>query len=75
MKKKSTNEACLINSGENKSKRARGKTKIMQNNSSSHNFVNSSIKKASNQIDRNNLNNFNSYGQSCKFKTIFTVIF
>ena len=75
MDKKSTNEARLIDAGLNNSKRARVDTAILQNNSTSHSFVNLSIKKASNKVDRNNLKIFNSYAQSCKFKTVFTVIF
>ena len=75
MDKNSTNEASLIDSGVNKTERAQGNTQIVQNNSSNYNFVSLSIKKASNKIDRNNLKIFNSYGQSCKFKTVFTVIF
>ena len=64
MDKKSTNEASLIDAGLNNSKRARVDTEILQNNNTSHNFVNLSIKKASNKVDRNNLKIFNNYGQS-----------
>ena len=64
MDKKSTNEARLIDAGLNNSKRARVDTAILQNNSTSHSFVNLSIKKASNKVDRNNLKIFNNYGQS-----------
>ena len=63
MDKKSTNEASLIDAGLNNSKRARVDTAILQNNSTSHSFVNLSIKKASNKVDRNNLKIFNNYGQ------------
>ena len=71
MDKNSTNEASLVDAGLNNSERAPGNTKVMQNNSSSYNFVSLSINKASHKIDRNSLKIFNSYGQSCKFKTIF----
>ena len=64
MDKSSTNEASLIDAGLNNSKRARVDTAILQNNSTSHSFVNLSIKKASNKVDRNNLKIFNNYGQS-----------
>ena len=74
MDKKYTNKASLVDAGVYKPKKASENTKVMQNNSSSYNFVNLSIKKASNKIDKNNLKIFNSYGQSCKFITIFTVI-
>ena len=74
MEKIYTNEASLIDAGLNKSEKVSENTKVMQNNSSSYNFVNLCIKKASNKIDRNNLKIFNSYSQSCKFITIFTVI-
>ena len=75
MEKNSINEASLLNAGLNNSEKSPGNTKIMQNNSSSNNFVCLSIKKALNKVDRNSLQIFNSYSQSCKFKTIFTVIF
>ena len=75
MDKNSTNEASLIDAGLNNSERALGNTKFMQNKSSSYNFVCLSIEKALNKVERNSLQIFNSYGQSCKFKTIFTVIF
>ena len=75
MEKNSINKASLLNAGLNNSERAPGNTKIMQNNSSSYNFVCLSIKKALNKVDRNSLQIFNSYGQLCKFKTIFMVIF
>ena len=71
MEKIYTNEASLINAGLNKSEKVSENTKVMQNNSSSYNFVSLSINKASHKIDRNSLKIFNSYGQSCKFKTIF----
>ena len=72
---KSTNEARLIDAGVNKSKRAPGNTKVVQNNSSSYNFVSLSINNVSNKIDRNNFKNFYSYGQSCKFITTFCLYF
>ena len=75
MDEQSTNEATLIEPGKNQSKRARVNTEIMQNNSSSHNFVNLSINEASNKVERNSIEIFNSYGQSCKFITIFIFIF
>ena len=74
MDKKYTNKASLVDAGENSSKRAPENTKIVQNNSSSYNFVSLNIKKALNKVDINNLKIFNSYGQSCKFKIVFTVI-
>ena len=64
MDKKSTNEARLIDAGLNNSKIVRVDTEILQNNSTSHYFVNLSIKKASNKVDRNSLKIFNNYGQS-----------
>ena len=65
MDKNSTNESSLIDAGLNNAERALGNTKFMQNNSSSYNFVCLSIKKALNKVDRNSLQIFNSYGQSC----------
>ena len=58
MDKKYTNEASLVDAGVYKPKKASENTKVMQNNSSSYNFVNLSIKKASNKIDRKALNMF-----------------
>ena len=75
MDKSSINEASLIDAGVNKSERAPGNTKVIQNNSSSYNFVSLNIKKASNNVDRNNLKIFNSYRQSCKFITILIIKF
>ena len=73
MDKSSTNEASLIDAGVNKTERAQGNTEIMQNNSSSYNFVSLSIKRASNKVERNNLKIFNSYAQSCKFYKNFYI--
>ena len=73
MDKQSTIEASLIDAGLNNSKKSPGNTKVMQNNSSSYNFISLSINKASNKVDRNNLKIFNSYGQSCKFYNNFHV--
>ena len=75
MDKKYTNEASLVDAGVYKPKKASVNTKVMQNNSSSYNFVSLSTKKALNKVDINNLKIFNSYGQSRKFITIFTFIF
>ena len=69
MEKNSTNKASLVDAGLNNSTRAPGSTKVMQNNSSSFNFVSLSIKNTSNEVDRNNLKIFNIYGQSGKFIT------
>ena len=75
MDKNSTNEASLVDACVNISERAPGYTEVMQNNSPSYNFVSISIKKALHKVDRNSLQIFNSYGQSCKFITILIFIF
>ena len=67
MDKSSRNEASLIDAGVNKSERDLENIKIMQNNSSSYNFVSLSINHVSNEVDRNSLKIFNSYAQSYKF--------
>ena len=51
MEKVYTNEASLIDAGLNKSEKVLEKTKVMQNNSSSYNFVSSNINKALNKVD------------------------
>ena len=73
MDKSSINEASLIDAGVNKSERGLKNTKVMQNKSTSYNFVSLSIKKASNEVGRNNFKVFNSYAQSCKFYNNFHI--